>query len=198
MVDFLIFQKFIACNFFLKSMQFWLINTTHALMNGREGISPNVNKFFRAHVDEWVTEIIISRNVVSNVLTSSLKLVSTQFREGIGSVKSYHLQLLIRTTHSNVSLEKIEVITISPYQIVIIKQKLSISNFHLAWQLIYYYKIREMTWVIPFSPIVQEIIILPEFGSIFTRFWRIIKSMKHFIKKIICDWFIFYQIEKTD
>ena len=103
-------------------------------MNGREGISPNVNKFFRAHVDEWVTEIIISRNVVSNVLTSSLKLVSTQFRERVGSVKSYHLQLLIRTTHSNVSLEKNEVITISPYQIVIIKQKLSISNFHLAWQ----------------------------------------------------------------
>ena len=90
-------------------MQFWLINTTHALMNGREGISPNVNKFFRAHVDEWVTEIIISRNVVSNVLTSSFKLVSTQFREGVGSVKSYHLQLLIRTTHSSVSLEKNEV-----------------------------------------------------------------------------------------
>ena len=43
-------------------------------------------------------------------------MISTQFRERAGSDKLYHLKLLIGTTHSNVSLEKNEVITISPYQ----------------------------------------------------------------------------------
>ena len=45
-----------------------------------------------------------------------MKLISSQFRERAKSDKLYHLKLLIRTTHSNVSLEKNEVITISPYQ----------------------------------------------------------------------------------
>ena len=49
-------------------------------------------------------------------LIGSMKLISTQFRERAGSDKLYHLKLLIRTTHSNISLEKNEVITISPYQ----------------------------------------------------------------------------------
>ena len=44
-----------------------------------------------------------------------MKLISTQFREGVGSDKLFHLKLLIRTTHSNISLEKNEVISISPY-----------------------------------------------------------------------------------
>ena len=58
-------------------------------------------------------EVIISRDVVS---IGSMKLISTQFRERAGSDKLCHLKLLIRTTHSNISLEKNEVITISPYQ----------------------------------------------------------------------------------
>ena len=58
---------------------------------------------------------MISKNVVSSFLTGSMKIISTQFRERAGSDKIYHLKLLIRTTHSNISLEKNEVITISPY-----------------------------------------------------------------------------------
>ena len=93
-----------------------LKKTANALILGRKGISPNVDKFLRDHGDEPILEMIISRNVVSSILTGSMKLISTQFREGVGSNKLYHLKLLIRTTHSNISLEKNEVITISPYK----------------------------------------------------------------------------------
>ena len=93
-----------------------LKKTATALILGRRGISPNVDKFLKDHGDEAILEIIISRNVVSSFLTGSMKLISTQFRERAGSDKIFHLKLLIRTTHSNISLEKNEVITISPYQ----------------------------------------------------------------------------------
>ena len=93
-----------------------LKKTTKALIYGRENISPNVDKFMRDHGDEPLLEMIISRNVVSSILTGSMKLLSSQFREKMGSDKLYHLKLLIRTTYSNVSIEKNEVITISPYQ----------------------------------------------------------------------------------
>ena len=90
--------------------------TANALVLGRRGISPNVDKFQKDHGDEPILEMIISRNVVSSILTGSMKLISSQFRERAGSDKLYHLKLLIRTTHSNISLEKNEVITISPYK----------------------------------------------------------------------------------
>ena len=93
-----------------------LKKTTKALVYGRENISPNVDNFMSNHGDEPILEMIISRNVVSSVLVGSMKLISTQFREMAGSDKLYHLKLLIRSTHSNISLEKNEVITISPYQ----------------------------------------------------------------------------------
>ena len=80
-----------------------LKKTTRALIYGRDGISPNVDKFMRDHGDEPILEMIISRNIVSSILTGSMKLISTQFREGVGSDKLYHLKLLIRTTHSNIS-----------------------------------------------------------------------------------------------
>ena len=86
-----------------------LKKTATALIMGRRGISPNVDKFLKDHGDEAILEIIISRNVVSSILTGSMKLISTQFRERAASDKIYHLKLLIRTTHSNISLEKNEV-----------------------------------------------------------------------------------------
>ena len=93
-----------------------LKKTANSLVLGSKGISPNVDKFLRDHGDEPVLEMIISRNVVSSILTGSMKLISTQFRERAGSNKLYHLKLLIKTSHSNISLEKNEVITISPYK----------------------------------------------------------------------------------
>ena len=73
---------------------------------GSRGISPNEDKFLKDHGDEPILEMIISRNVVSSILTGSMKLISSQFRERAGSDKLYHLKLLKRTTHSNISLEK--------------------------------------------------------------------------------------------
>ena len=93
-----------------------LKKTANALVLGRRGISPTVDKFLKDHGDEPILEMIISRNVVSSILTGSMKLLSSQFRERAGSDKVYHLKLLIRTTHSNILLQKNEVITISPYQ----------------------------------------------------------------------------------
>ena len=92
-----------------------LKKTANALILGRKGISPNVDKFLRDHGDEPILEMIISRNVVSSILTGSMKLISTQFRERVSS-KLYNLKLLIKTSHSNISLEKNEVITISVYK----------------------------------------------------------------------------------
>ena len=57
------------------------------MIYGRENISPNVDKFIRDHGDEPVLELIISRNVVSSLLTGSMKLISTQFREKVASDK---------------------------------------------------------------------------------------------------------------
>ena len=58
-----------------------LKKTTKALVYGRDNISPNVDKFMRDHGDEPLLELIISRNIVSSILTGSMKLISTQFRE---------------------------------------------------------------------------------------------------------------------
>ena len=65
--------------------------TANALVLGRMGISPNVDKFQKDHGDEPILEMIISRNVVSSILTGSMKLISTQFREGVGSNKLYQI-----------------------------------------------------------------------------------------------------------
>ena len=93
-----------------------LKRTTKALLYGRNGISPNVNRYLNDHGDEFILEMIISRNVISSILTGSLKILSRQFREQSGNNLLYHLKMLIRTTHSNISLEKNEVISISQYK----------------------------------------------------------------------------------
>ena len=90
-----------------------LKSTAEALVLGRRGISPNINKFLKDHGDESIIEKIISRNEVSSLLTGSMKMISTQFRERV-STKLYHLKVLMKTSDSDISLEKNEVITISP------------------------------------------------------------------------------------
>ena len=83
-----------------------LKRTTKSLLFGRNGISPNVDKFLNDHGNEFILEMIISRNVISSILTGSLKILSKQFREQSGNNLLYHLKMLIRTTYSNISLEK--------------------------------------------------------------------------------------------
>lgn len=73
---------------------------------GRYRISPNVDKFLNDRGDEFILEVIISRSVISTELTESLKILSSQFRKRSRSNNLYHLKLLLRTTGSNISLEK--------------------------------------------------------------------------------------------
>ena len=93
-----------------------LERTTKALFYERNGIAPNVDRFLNDYGDEFILEMIISRNVISSILTGSLKILSRQFREQSGNDLLYHLKMLIRTTHSNISLEENEVISILPYE----------------------------------------------------------------------------------
>ena len=46
-----------------------LKRTTKTLFYGRNGISPNVDNFLKDHGDEFILEMIISRNVISSILT---------------------------------------------------------------------------------------------------------------------------------
>ena len=70
-------QWFSICHLILYV---WKIKKTiKALVYGRENISPNVDKFVRDHGGEPLLEIIISRNVVSSLLTGFMKLISSKF-----------------------------------------------------------------------------------------------------------------------
>ena len=93
-----------------------ILNIAKSLIYGRKGISPSVDRYLREHGDEPIIQIIISRNVVSSLITGTLKVISPQFREMNGNDKLYHLKFLIKTSRSNLSLEKYEVISISPYK----------------------------------------------------------------------------------
>ena len=67
----------------LHRLQLSRLIVSNALVLGRRGISPNVDKFLKDHGDEPVLEMIISRTVVSSILTGSMKLISTQFQFGL-------------------------------------------------------------------------------------------------------------------
>ena len=86
-----------------------ILNIAKSLVYGRKG-----DRYLREHGDEPIIQIIISRNVVNSIITGTLKVISPQFREMNGNDKLYHLKFLIKTSHSNLSLEKNEVILISP------------------------------------------------------------------------------------
>ena len=90
--------------------------TAEALLNGRSGISPSVDKFLQQHGDERITQLIISRNVVSSLITEALNILSPNFEKKNNNNPLYHLKILIKTNRTSFSLEKNEVITISKYQ----------------------------------------------------------------------------------
>ena len=114
--------------------------------------------------------MIISRNVVSSILTGSMKIISSQFRERVGSDKLYHLKLLIRTTHSNISLEKNEVITISPY-----KMNYKAENLYVSFPPGISINILLQKWEGRFYRIARETIIAKILFSLYCNrtFWTI-------------------------
>ena len=75
-----------------------LKRTTRSLFHGRNGISPNVDRFLTDHGDEFILQMIISRNLISSILTWSLKILSKQFKEQASSNNFYQLKLLTRTS----------------------------------------------------------------------------------------------------
>jgi hypothetical protein len=90
-------------------------NTIESLKGNRAGISPSVDKFLDEHGDEVITEFLISRNVISPLITGTLSLISPNFKKKNNN-PLYHLKVLIKTEKTSLSLEKNERITISRYQ----------------------------------------------------------------------------------
>ena len=91
-------------------------STADSLLNRRQGISPSVDKFLDEHGNEQITQFIISRNVINPLITSTLNLISPNFKKKNNNNPLYHLKILIKTDRTSLSLEKNERITISRYQ----------------------------------------------------------------------------------
>jgi hypothetical protein len=91
-------------------------NTVESLQGKRAGISPSVDAFLRAHGNENITQFTVSRTVLNPLLTGAIGVLSPSFRRKTQDEKLYHLQVLIRTTRTSLSLEKNSRITISHYQ----------------------------------------------------------------------------------
>jgi hypothetical protein len=91
-------------------------NTVESLRGKRAGISPSVDAFLQAHGNENITQFTISRTVLNPLLTGAIGVISPSFRRKTQDEKLYHLQVLIRTTKTSLSLEKNARITISHYQ----------------------------------------------------------------------------------
>jgi hypothetical protein len=90
-------------------------NTVESLRGKRAGISPSVNAFLQAHGNENITQFTISRTVLNPLLTGAIGFISPSFRRKTQDEKLHHLQALIRTTRTSLSLEKNARITISHY-----------------------------------------------------------------------------------
>jgi hypothetical protein len=92
-------------------------NTVDALQNKQKGISPSVDRFLQEHGDEPLSQLIISRNVISSLITGALNVISPNFKKKNDNNLLYHLKILIKTNRTSLSLEKNERITISNFQI---------------------------------------------------------------------------------
>jgi hypothetical protein len=91
-------------------------STADSLLNRRQGISPSVDRFLDEHGDEPIQQLIISRNVISPLITGALNILSPNFKKKTNNLPLYHLKILIKTDRTSLSLEKNERITISRYQ----------------------------------------------------------------------------------
>jgi hypothetical protein len=91
-------------------------NTVESLRGKRAGISPSVDAFLQAHGNENITQFTISRTVLNPLLTGTIGVISPSFKRKTQDTKLYHLQVLIRTSRTSLSLEKNARITISQYQ----------------------------------------------------------------------------------
>ncbi len=91
-------------------------STVDSLQGKRAGISPSVDRFLDEHGDEPIQQLIISRNVISPLIISTLNILSPNFKKKNNNNPLYHLKILIKTDRTSFSVEKNERITISKYQ----------------------------------------------------------------------------------
>jgi hypothetical protein len=93
-----------------------LRNTADSLINGPKGISPSVDRFLDEHGNEQIVNFVISRNIISPLITGTLNILSPNFKKKTNNLPLYHLKILIKTDRTSLSLEKNERITIYRYQ----------------------------------------------------------------------------------
>jgi hypothetical protein len=91
-------------------------NTVDSLQDKRVGISPSVDDFLNRYGSEPITQMTMSRTVLNPLLTGAIGILSPSFRRKTQDTKLYHLQPLIRTTKTSLSLEKNARITIGNCQ----------------------------------------------------------------------------------
>jgi hypothetical protein len=91
-------------------------STADSLLNRRQGISPSVDRFLDEHGNEPITQFIISRNVINPLITSTLNILSPNFKKKNNNNPVYHLKILIKTDRTSLSVEKNSRITFSRYQ----------------------------------------------------------------------------------
>jgi hypothetical protein len=56
-------------------------STVDSLRGKNNGISPNVDRFLDEHGDEPIQQLIISRNVISPLITGTLNILSANFKK---------------------------------------------------------------------------------------------------------------------
>jgi hypothetical protein len=84
-------------------------STADSLLNRRQGISPIVDRFLDEHGNEEIVQFIISRNVISPLITGTLNILSPSFKQKNNNNPLYHLEILIKTYRTSLSLEKNEI-----------------------------------------------------------------------------------------
>jgi hypothetical protein len=91
-------------------------NTISSLQGRQNGVTPSVDRFLLEHGDESIKEFIISRNVLSPIITGSIGISSPSAKLKNNNNPLYHLKVLIKTERTSLSLEKNARIGISKYQ----------------------------------------------------------------------------------
>jgi hypothetical protein len=76
-------------------------NTVDSLRGNRIVISPSVDRFLEGHGDEPIQQLIISRNVISPLITGTLKIVSPNFKKKNINNPLYHLKTLMKTDRTS-------------------------------------------------------------------------------------------------
>ena len=67
-------------------------STVDSLQGKRAGISPSVDRFLDEHGDEPIQQLIISRNVISPLITSTLNIMSPNFKKKNNNNPLYHFK----------------------------------------------------------------------------------------------------------